>query len=76
MCNNVTPIGKMTTKYLRISIDIHTMRKVEVKNEDFVLREQVELIYEKKITPFGNSAKIDAPKKYRGWRAYVIIVKE
>ena len=66
----------MTTKYLRISIDIHTMRKVEVKDEDFVLREQVELIYEKKITPFGNSAKIDAPKKYRGWRAYVIIVKE
>jgi len=38
--------------------------------------EEVELIFEKKITPFGNSAKIDAPKKYRGWRAYVIIVKE
>ena len=51
----------MTTKYLRISIDIPTMRKVEVKDKDFVLREQVELIYEKKITPFGNSAKIDAP---------------
>jgi len=66
----------MTTKYLRISIDIHSMRKVEVKDKDFVLREQVELIYEKKITPFGNSAKIDAPKKYRGWRAYVVIVKE
>ena len=52
------------------------MRKVEVKDKDFVLRGQVELIYEKKITPFGNSAKIDAPKKYRDWRAYVIIVKE
>lgn len=35
-----------------------------------------ELVYEKKITPFGTSVKIDAPKKYRGWRAYVIIVKE
>ena len=74
--NNVTSIEIMTTKYLRISKDIHIMRKVEVKDKDFVLREQVELIYEKKITPFGNSAKIDAPKKYRGWRAYVIIVKE
>jgi len=52
------------------------MRKVEVKDKDFVLREQVELIYEKKITPFGNSAKVDAPKKYRGWRAYVIIVRD
>jgi putative transposon-encoded protein len=66
----------MTTKYLRISIDIPNMRKVEVKDKDFILREQVELVYEKKITPFGNSAKIDAPKKYRDWRAYVIIVKE
>jgi len=52
------------------------VRKVEIKDEDFILREEVEVVYEKKITPFGNSAKIDAPKKYRGWRAYVIIVKE
>jgi putative transposon-encoded protein len=74
--NNVTPIEVIATRYLRISIDIHNMRKVKVGDKDFVLREQIELIYEKKITPFGNSAKIDAPKKYRGWRAYVIIVKD
>ncbi|MBI3190658.1 DUF2080 family transposase-associated protein, partial [archaeon] len=37
--------------------------------------EKVEVIYEKQITPFGNSAKIDAQKKYIGKRAYVIIVK-
>lgn len=52
------------------------MRKVQIGDEDFVLREQVELVYEKKVTPFGNSAKIDVPKKYRGWRAYVVIVKD
>jgi len=52
------------------------MRKVQVGDKNFVLREQVELVYEKNITPFGNSAKIDAPKKYRDWRAYVIIVKD
>lgn len=52
------------------------MRQIEVTNNDFLLHENVELVYEKKITPFGNSAKIDAPKKYRGWRAYVIIVKD
>lgn len=52
------------------------MRKIEVKKRDFVLREKVELIYEKRITPFGTSAKIDAPKRYRNWRAYVIIVKD
>jgi len=33
-------------------------------------------VYEKRITPFGNSAKVDAPKKYIGYRAYVIILKE
>ncbi|HEC89381.1 MAG TPA: DUF2080 family transposase-associated protein, partial [Thermoplasmatales archaeon] len=27
-------------------------------------------------TPFGNSAKVDAPKKYIGKRAYVIILKD
>jgi len=59
-----------------MSIDIRNMRKIKVGDKDFVLREQIELIYEKKITPFGNSAKIDAPKKYRGWRAYAIIVKD
>ncbi len=66
----------MTVKYIRISIDIHSMRKIEIKDKQLTLNEKVEVVYEKKITPFGNSAKIDAPKKYRGWRAYVIIVKD
>lgn len=52
------------------------MRKIEVYKGKLELAEEVEMLYEKRITPFGNSAKIDAPKKYRGWRAYVIIVKD
>ncbi|MGB9635851.1 MAG: DUF2080 family transposase-associated protein [Thermoplasmata archaeon] len=52
------------------------MRNIKVDNKNLVLSENVELVYEKRITPFGTSAKIDAPKKYRGWRAYVIIVKD
>jgi len=51
------------------------MRKIHAK-EELNLTDEVEMIYEKRITPFGTSAKIDAPKKYRGWRAYVIIVKD
>jgi len=57
-------------------MDIRSMRKIEIKDKQLTLNEKVEVVYEKKITPFGNSAKIDAPKKYRGWRAYVIIVKD
>jgi len=51
------------------------MRKIRAMKE-LNLTEDVEMIYEKRITPFGTSAKVDAPKKYRGWRAYVIIVKD
>ncbi len=52
------------------------MRQIAVSNKELLLKENVEIIYEKTVTAFGNSAKVDVPKKYRGWRAYVIIVKE
>jgi len=52
------------------------MRKIEVINKKILLTDEVEIVYEKRITPFGNSAKVDAPKKYIGYRAYVIILKE
>jgi len=32
--------------------------------------------YEKTVTPFGNSAKIDCPKEHIGKKAYVIILKK
>lgn len=63
-------------KYIRISMDILYMRKIEVRDGNLTIKEKVEMVYEKRITPFGNSAKLDAPRKYRGWRAYVIIVWE
>lgn len=44
--------------------------------EDVVITDKVEVFYEKKVTPFGNSAKVDTPKKYIGKRAYVIILKD
>ena len=52
------------------------MRHIEVKKGDFLVREKVEVVYEKVVTKFGNSAKVDAPKKYIGMRAYVVIVKD
>ena len=52
------------------------MRGIQVKKGDLTIKENVEVIYERRITPFGNSAKLDAPKKYIGKRAYVIIVND
>jgi putative transposon-encoded protein len=52
------------------------MRKIQIIHGDLLIKERVEVIYEKSITPFGNSAKVDAPKKYIGKRAYVVVVKD
>jgi len=52
------------------------MRQIQIKKGDLTIKEQVNVIYEQKITQFGNSAKIGAPKKYIGKRAYVIIVND
>ena len=52
------------------------MRKIEVLDKKIHLSDDVEVFYEKTITAFGNSAKLDAPKKYIGKRAYVIVLKK
>jgi putative transposon-encoded protein len=52
------------------------MRKIEVTTKTIKLSDEVEVLYEKVVTPFGNSAKLDAPKKYIGKRAYIIILKK
>ena len=51
------------------------MRKIQVKKNDIILTDKVETFYEKTVTPFGTSAKIDSQKKYIGKRAYVVILK-
>ncbi|MBN2250482.1 MAG: DUF2080 family transposase-associated protein [Candidatus Altiarchaeota archaeon] len=52
------------------------MRKIQVIKGDLTIKEKVECIYEKIVTPVGNSAKIDSQKKHIGKRAYVIILKD
>jgi putative transposon-encoded protein len=57
-------------------MDIHCMRTIKTQKGDFTLTENVEVVYERTVTPFGNSAKIDAQRKYIGRRVYVIVVKD
>jgi len=52
------------------------MRKIKISEKEVNLSDNVEVFYEKKVTPFGTSAKLDAQKKYIGKRAYVIILKK
>jgi putative transposon-encoded protein len=52
------------------------MRKINIIDNKLTLREDVETVYEKIVTRFGNSAKVDAQKKHIGKRAFVIIMKD
>jgi len=55
---------------------LRKMRQIKLLSGDMHIKEKVDVVYEKVITPFGNSGKLDAPKKYIGKRAYVIIVDD
>ena len=57
-------------------MDILTMRKLSVIGGDFTMTDKVEIVFEKTVTAFGNSAKADVPKRYLGKRAYVIILND
>ena len=50
-------------------------KEANVMKTTLSLGKEVETFYEKRVTKFGNSAKIDAPKSFIGRRAYIIILK-
>ena len=53
------------------------MRRVKLEKGELNLHEdQILGFIEKKVTPFGNSAKVDCPKQYIGKRAYLIICEK
>ncbi len=51
-------------------------RKISIKKEKIVLRDEVGTLYEKTVMRFGNSAKVDVPRKFVGKRVYVIVLKD
>jgi putative transposon-encoded protein len=53
-----------------------TDREINIKDQTLTIRENVETVYEKTVTPFGNSGKVDVAKKYIGKRVYVIVLRE
>jgi putative transposon-encoded protein len=53
------------------------MRRIVLNEAGLQLQEtQILGFIEKKVTPFGNSAKVDCPKEYIGKRAYLVICRE
>jgi putative transposon-encoded protein len=53
------------------------MRKITLNKGRLVLTETEILGFiEKTVTPFGNGAKVDCPKKYIGKRAYIVVCRK
>lgn len=53
------------------------MRKVVLERGTLTLVEdQILGFLDRRVTPFGNSAKVDCPKRYIGKRAYLIVCNE
>ena len=52
----------------------YPMRKIEIQPQNHLEIEGIEGFLVRKVTKFGNSAKVDCPKEYLGRTVYLVIV--
>ena len=52
------------------------MRKIIIEEKTKVIIEGIVGFIKRKVTPFGNSAKVDCPKEYLGRDVYLVITKD
>ncbi len=52
------------------------MRKTNIKERTEIKVTGILGFLEKRVTPFGNGAKVDCPKEFIGRRVYLIICRE
>ena len=52
------------------------MRKFKFKDNEFSMKSEVDFFFEKKITRFGNGAKIDAPKEFIDRQVIILVEKK
>jgi len=52
------------------------MREISLQKTDFVLHDEVIGFLERRVTRFGNGAKVDCPKKFIGKRVYLLVCEE
>ena len=51
------------------------MKRITIETKSKLIVENIEGFYKRKVTPFGNSAKVDCPKEHTGKEVYLIIIK-
>jgi len=50
--------------------------EISIKYETIIIKDGVEKLYEMTVIPFGNSAKVDVPKRFIDRRVYVVVLKD
>lgn len=52
------------------------MRKIKLNKGNFTFTDNVVGFIEKRVTRYGNGAKVDCPKRYFGKRVYLLILED
>jgi putative transposon-encoded protein len=52
------------------------MRIIKTKKGELNLKDEIEAIFEKKVTKFGTGAKVDCPLQFLGKNVYILVRKK
>ncbi len=52
------------------------MKKIELTSKSKLTLSDIDGFLKRKVTSFGNSAKVSCPKEYLGRTVYLVVVKE
>lgn len=51
------------------------MKKINIESKSKLTLSNIEGFIKRKVTKFGNGAKVDCPKEYLGKGVYLVIIK-
>lgn len=66
----------MIERFKRISFVYPIMRKIKIETKTKLTITRITGFIIRKVTPFGNSAKVDCPKEFLGRKVYLVICKD
>lgn len=52
------------------------MKKIKLDTQNKLILTDIEGFLKRKVTKFGNSAKVSCPKEYLGKSVYLVVVKK
>jgi len=52
------------------------MKIIKIKSQTELTLKNIKGFLERKVTPFGTSAKVDCPKEYLGKTVYLVVVED